>query len=125
MIDLANAGSYWAPISHSRNGPKSKLLKSVPGGEGGEPEEGLEREAGNAEVIDGKEVQGSAKKSAAKPQRKWAPDAESQYRWLRPLWLGDQHDILNLGMSETGPKADPALQLPDANADKQNHHPEA
>jgi hypothetical protein len=25
-----------APISHSRNGPKSKLLKSVPGGEGGE-----------------------------------------------------------------------------------------
>jgi hypothetical protein len=27
-------------------------------------------------------------------------------------------------MSQTGPKADPVLQLPDANADKQNHHPE-
>jgi hypothetical protein len=96
-------------------------LKSVPEGEGGETrkeaEEGLEREAGNADAIDGKE-------SAAKPQRKWAPDAESQYRWLRPLWLGEQHDILNLGMSQTGSKADPALQLPDANADKQSHPPE-
>jgi hypothetical protein len=27
-------------------------------------------------------------------------------------------------MSQTGSKADPALQLPDANADKQNHPPE-
>jgi hypothetical protein len=27
-------------------------------------------------------------------------------------------------MSQTGSKADPALQLPDANADKQSHPPE-